>query len=402
MPRIALVLAGGGARAAWAAGVLHYLGHVLAPRLGTDLRFDVITGTSAGAINGAMLASMVDDLPTATSRLWDHWHGLDIGQVYRIGARQLWRVPRSILSDTSGRPWGEVALADVTPLRRMLREGVDWGRLHRIIRDGKLSAFSVTATELATSRSVVFVEGPEPNSPVLDSTNPFFRPRLARIGPEHVLASAAIPLVFPPVKVGGRFFLDGGLGMNTPLRPALRLGADRVLVLSLRHHRTMEESEAIGRKHGGATPTWAQVVGKTMSAVLLDRSVHEVDKMERVNRLLDWGSDLFGPTFVNELGAFITGERGIPYRAVRPLLLAPSVDLGALASEVTQRASFGSGADEVTIRALRFLSGANESGENDAMSYLLFDPTFVRELLEIGRRDAEANRDALEAFFRAE
>ena len=399
MSRTALVLSGGGARAAWAAGVLHYIGHTLAPRLGDRLHFDVITGTSAGAINGAFLASMADDLQTATSRLWDHWDGLDIGQVYRIGARQLWRVPRSILSDSSGRPWGEVALADVEPLRRMLRTGIDWARLHRVIRDGTLSAFSVTATELATSRSVVFLEGPRADHPMLAATNPFFRPRLARIGPEHVLASAAIPLLFPPVKVGGRYFLDGGLGMNTPLRPALRLGAKRALVLSLRHHTTLEEGDAVGQRVGGVQPTWAQVVGKTMSAVLLDRSVHEVDRLERINRMLRWGTDRYGPEFVQALGEFMTGERGVPYGHVKPLLLAPSIDLGRLASEVTGRSAFGAGADEVTVRALRFLSGANESGENDAMSYLLFDPVFIRELLEIGRKDAHANHDALEAFF---
>lgn len=402
MPRIALVLSGGGARAAWAAGVLRYIGRVLVPRLGDRAGFDIITGTSAGALNGALLASMNDDLPAAVERLWDHWHGLDIGRVYRIGARQLWRVPRSILSDQSGKPRGEVAIADVNPLRHMLQEGVDWARLHRVIREGKLGAFSVTATELATSRSVIFIEGPSPDHPMLGANNPFFRPRLARIGPEHVLASAAIPLLFPPVKVGGRYYLDGGLGMNTPLRPALRLGADRVLVLSLRHDRTLEEGEDFGRTHGGVTPTWAQVVGKTMSAILLDRSVHDVHRLERINRMLDWGADQIGPGFERDLGTFMTGERGVPYRRVRPLLLSPSRDLGQFASEVTRDEKFGAGADEVTIRALRFLSGANESGENDAMSYMLFDPVFIRELLDIGERDARDNHDALEAFFAEE
>ncbi len=399
MSRTALVLSGGGARAAWAAGVLRYIGRAIVPRLGPKARFDIITGTSAGALNGALIASMNDDLPAAAERLWQHWHGLDIGKVYRIGARQLWRVPRSILSDQSGKPRGEVALADVDPLRHMLRDEVDWPRLHRVIREGHLQAFSVTATELATSRSVIFVEGPAPDHPMLGARNRFFRPRLARIGPEHVLASAAIPLLFPPVKVGGRFYLDGGLGMNTPLRPALRLGADRVLVLSLRHERTVEESDEIGRLHGGATPTWAQVVGKTMSAILLDRSVQEVERLDRINHMIEWGTQQMGPGFEAQFEAFMTAERGVPYRAVRPLVLSPSVDLGRFASEVTKHERFGSGADEVTIRALRFLSGANESGENDAMSYLLFDPVFIRELLDFGEKDARDHHDALEAFF---
>jgi len=399
MTRIALVLSGGGARAAWAAGVLRYIGRTLVPRLGDKVSFDIITGTSAGALNGALLASMNDDLAAAAERLWDHWNGLTIGSVYRIGARQLWRVPRSILSDKTGRPRGEVALADVDPLRHMLQDDIDWARLHRVIRDGRLKAFSVTATELATSRSVIFVEGPSPDDPMLDSSNPFFRPRLARIGPEHVLASAAIPLLFPPVKVGGRYYLDGGLGMNTPLRPALRLGADRALVLSLRHERTQEETEVIARQHGGDTPTWAQVVGKTMSAVLLDHSLHDVERLARINRMLDVGAERLGPEFRTILGDFMTDERGVPYRNVRPLLLSPTVDLGCFASEVARHEKFGSGADDVTVRALRYLSGANESGENDAMSYMLFDPVFIRELLRFGEEDARAHHDELEAFF---
>jgi len=399
MSRVGLVMSGGGARAAYAAGVLRYITREISPLLGDRVRFDVITGTSAGAINGAFLASMADDLPRAAEALWEHWDQLTINQVYRFGARQLWRVPRSILSDSSGHPWGEVALADVNPLRKMLREKIDWARLRRCVKRGHLEAFSVTATELATSRSVVFLDGTPAGHPVLNGRNPFFVPRRARIGPEHVLASAAIPILFPPVKVGGRHYLDGGLGMNTPLRPALRLGADKVLVLSLRFNRSVSEGESVAQQFGGADPTWAQVVGKTMSAVLLDRVSHDVARLERQNRLIRWGQENWGDEFVEKLDALMEGERGVPYQIIKPLLLAPSEDLGRIASTVTDDERFGEGADELTLRALRFLSGANESGENDAMSYLLFDPVFVRQLLALGEQDAAARRDELIAFF---
>ncbi|MCO4773594.1 MAG: patatin-like phospholipase family protein [Deltaproteobacteria bacterium] len=399
MPRIALVLSGGGARAAYAAGVLRYITREIAPKLAGKVHFDIITGTSAGAINGAFIASLSDDLPRAAEALWEHWEQLTIGQVYRFGARQLWRVPRSILSDSSGHPWGEVALANVNPLRRMLRDKIDWSRLRRCIREGHLDAFSVTATELATSRSIVFLDGAAADAPIMNGKNPFFRPRRARIGPEHVLASSAIPLLFPPVKVGGRHYLDGGLGMNTPLRPALRMGADRVLVLSLRYARTTADGDAMAQQFGGASPTWAQVVGKTMSTVLLDRAAYDVERLQRHNRLIEWGVENYGEEFQPSLDAFMTEQRGLPYRVIRPLLLQPSEDIGRLASEVTMDKRFGAGADEITLRALRFLSGANESGENDAMSYLLFDPVFVHQLLELGERDARDRRDELEAFF---
>ena len=399
MSRVALVLSGGGARAAYAAGVLRYIGRELVPRLGSRVHFDIITGTSAGAINGAFLASMADDLPAATEALYDHWEKIDIGKVYRFGARQLWRVPRSILSDRSGTPRGEVALADVSPLRAMMRDQIDWSRLRRSLRSGALEAFSVTATELATSRSIVFCEGPDDEHALFGGTNPHFRPRRARIGAEHVLASAAIPLLFPPVKVGGRHYLDGGLGMNTPLRPALRLGADKVLVLSLRYHRSATEAEEMGNQYGSAMPTWAQVVGKTMSTVLLDRCAHDVERLERVNRMLAWGVERFGEDFRAELGHFMTGERGHDWRTIRPMLVSPSIDLGGLASRVTADKRFGQGADELTLRTLRFLVGANDSGENDAMSYLLFDPVFVHQLLRLGEEDARARHDELVRFF---
>jgi len=402
MSRIALVLSGGGARAAYAAGVLRYIAREIAPKVPKGIRFDIITGTSAGAINGAYLAARCDDLLGATESLWEHWHQLTISQVYRFGPRQLWRVPRSILSDTTGHPWGEVALANVNPLRKMLREKIDWARLRRCIKNGHLDALSVTATELATSRSVVFLDGTDDDHPIMKGKNPFFRPRRARIGPEHILASAAIPLLFPPVKVGGRHYLDGGLGMNTPLRPALRLGADRVLVLSLRHDRTSSQSEDIAQQFGGASPTWAQVVGKTMSTVLLDRAAYDVERLRRHNRLIRWGVERYGEDFAPELDAFMTEERGVPYRLIEPLLLQPSHDIGRLASEVTMDKRFGVGADELTLRTLRFLSGANASGENDAMSYLLFDPVFVHQLLDLGEKDAASRRDELIAFFAAD
>jgi len=402
MTRIALVLSGGGARAAYAAGVLRYVMRALGPKLGARIKFDIITGTSAGAINGAFIASMSDDLPTAAEALWDHWNQLTINKVYRFGAKQLWRVPRSILSDSSGHPRGEVALADVTPLRRMIRHQIDWSRLRRCVRDGHIETFAVSATELATSRSIVFVDGAGPAHPILHGNNSFFRPRLARIGAEHVLASSAIPLLFPPVKVGGRHYLDGGLGMNTPLRPAVRLGADKVLVLSLRHARPPSqdtpEHEA-PRPQTGSNPTWAQVVGKTMSAVLLDRAAHDVERLQRHNRMIEWGVENWGPSYAEKLDMFMSEQRGSTYRTIRPLLLQPSEDLGRLASEVTQDTRFGQGADDLTMRALRFLSGANETGENDAMSYMLFDPVFVRQLLELGERDAAERKEELEAFF---
>jgi NTE family protein len=394
---VALVLSGGGARGAWAAGVLHGFLRRLSARDRAAVRFDVVAGTSAGAINGAFLAASAHDLAAAAEQLVALWARIRIGDVYRLGLRQLLRVPRSIWSDRGAHPWGEVALADASPLRGLLRDAIRWDGIAESLRNGSLSAFVVTATELATNRTVFFADGPAASNPLYADRNPRFSARSARIGWEHVLASAAIPLFFPPQKVSGRYYLDGGLGLNTPLRPALRLGADRVLVLSLRKHRSGQRADDLGAQFGAAPPSWAQVVGRTMSAVLLDRSADEVREIERINRVLR-AADREGFDAAARISAAVHAERGAPWRVVEPMLVAPSEDLGAIAASVSSDARFGDGADEVTKQALRWLLSAGPAGENDALSYLLFDPIFVHALLEIGEADAERHRDALASF----
>ncbi len=392
-----LVLAGGGARAAYEAGVLRWIATEVPEATGRPAGFEVIVGTSAGAINGAFLAAEASDWVRATQALLDHWAGVTIPDVYRIGARQVfWRVPMTLL--TGRRSQGEIALADTAALRRIVRSKVPWKGVSRNVAAGHLRAFAVTATELATSRNIVFYEGVRECDSLLRSRNPFVRPHPVRMGPEHVLASAAIPVFFPPVKVEGRWFGDGGLGQNTPLRPAIRLGADRILVITLRTPMSVERGDARARELGGRPPTWAQVVGKFMNTVLLDKAVHDVQRIERMNRILAWGAKEYGPGFAEGLGELVSGERGAPYRPLRSLLIAPSVDLGALAQEVALEGDFGD-VDPMTRRMLAALARAVGASDNDALSYLLFTRTYIDRLIALGRADAEARREELIAFF---
>jgi len=389
--RTGLVLGGGGARGAYEAGVLRYVARAF-PRA----RFDVVTGTSAGAINAAWVAAHAGVPGHAALDLAEIWAALRLEDVYRLTSGTLLRPLRSVFGSNA-----PVALADAAPLAELLDRVVPWSRLERAIDGGDLAALAITATELATSRNVVWVAGRPSDLRFWESTNPHIRPRPARIGPAHVLASAAIPLVFPPVEVDGAWFVDGGLGQQTPLRPALRLGVDRLLVISLRSAATIDDVCRIGDERAGEPPSWAQVVGKTMTSVLLDKSAHEVRRLERVNRVIEWGAEQFGGGFEQAYGELLARERGASLRPVRATIISPRSDLGALA--VQHLDEHGLAPTSALHRlVLRTIARAGSAAENDLLSFLLFDPGFLARLVRLGEEDAESRHAELEAVFAAD
>jgi NTE family protein len=397
MVRRALVLGGGGARGAYEVGVLSYLLAELPRELGRRLHFDVVVGTSSGAINAAFLASAATDPAAAVTALAERWRKLHIAQVYELGMQRLWKAPLALFRGRSSQR-APVALLSAAPLHRMLHSEIDWRGIQKSISEGALSAVAITATEFATSRNVVFVEGNREASDIWLSRNPQVRPVAVKLSARHVLASAAIPLIFPPVEVAGRYYLDGGLAQHSPLRPAIRLGAERILVISLRKSVSFDEAEAIAAERGGLPPTWGQVVGKTMNALLLDRTAQESARVERMNRLLRWGRERVGDDFAHVLREEVREEGGMGYREVQSMAISPSQDLGCMALRYAAPEFLGS-VDDGTRRFLRFLSLVGSSEESDALSYLLFEPSFVTSMMELGRADARARRDELVGFF---
>ncbi|HCP47264.1 MAG TPA: hypothetical protein DIU15_14580 [Deltaproteobacteria bacterium] len=251
---------------------------------------------------------------------------------------------------------------------------------------------------MATSRPVLWVEGLDEGHPALASNHPYIRPRAAVVGPDHVLASSAIPLVFAPVQVQQRFYVDGGLGQPPLFTPAVRLGADRVLGISLRKGMTVEQGDVVAEERGTEPPSWGLLLGKTLNAILLDRAEYEMHRIEGVNQLLRWGRQTFGPAFEDELGRFMDEQGGVPYKEVKVLTLSPSEDLGVMASAFADSQDLRD-LDGVLRRLLRYLGREGASAENDALSYLLFEPRFARALVALGEADAEARHDELVAFF---
>lgn len=383
---LALILSGGGARGAYEVGVLSYVFGDLAAAYGAP-PLDFICGTSVGAINGTYLASALDDPRAGVGRLRGIWNELALGDVLGFGVDQARRVHRLLLGGRRG-----AGLFDAAPMTKLIRKGIDWRQLSRNLRRGRLKALTVTATHVPTGRPYCFVDrGP-------DVPLPFGLPRFVHVAPthmlpQHVLASAAIPVVFPPVPIQTDLFCDGGLRLNTPLSPAIHLGADRVLIIGLSTAAEGERRE-VAR---GRYPGLSFLLGKVLDAFLLDHVRFDVDELERVNALLQDGLSACGPDFLEHTNAAARARGAPPRRIVKPLVVRPSQDLGRVAADLLrrERASIGQLLGRTLLRLMDVGEGADSA---DLASYLLFDGVYARELIALGRADARAQRDEIADF----
>jgi NTE family protein len=396
----ALVLSGGGARGAYEVGVLRYLRE----RLTVDTHFDIITGTSVGAINGAYIAATCDRPKAQARALQRVWSQLTIDRVYDFGWTQLRSLPRVLFGKAlpkiphGGRVGG---LVDSSALELLVRDQIPWGRLTENLANGHLEAFSVTATEVATGISTVYVQSakrrPEPwpatGNEIVVHTG---------ITAAHTLASAAIPVLFPAVKIGDQFFVDGALRQNTPLRPALRLGAKRMLVIGLRHGETPIQRRARQRAEAETLyPNAFFLLGKLMNALMLDKVETDLDRIEQTNRMLRAGAVEFGPEFGERLSKAV--GRMEAWNPVETLMIQPSEDLGRIAWEVVRDTRLR-GYEGIVPNMIRRSVEADEraeGGESDLASYVLFDAEFINRLIELGYADAARHHDQLTHLFRA-
>lgn len=391
-PTTALVLSGGGARGAYEVGVLKYLLTDFRKKLGRPVRFDILTGTSVGAINACFMACYAEREDYAIETLEKYWLDLRLPRVFKFGIQDLFKLP----SWAFGRVGvGQSSLLDATPLRVLVEQAAPWENISRNVQTGHLKALTVTATDLESGSTLIFVEQSS-GLALAQGSDPYTVSIAADINATHALASAAIPILFPPVAWEGRLLADGGVRMNTPLSPALRLGAERVLVVSLRPPApTMRESKPFGKTV--TNPNLPYLLGKNLSALMMDRLTYDCERLMRINFMIYHGQEVYGPNFLDRINESIIPFRGSPYRYVQDMVLGPSIDIAQLAEEVFR--SRGKDMEGTPARMLRFMMDMGILGDTDLLSFLLFDGNYTKALIDQGFDDASGFGEELLLFF---
>ncbi len=373
-PTVGLVLTGGGARSAYQVGVLLALAELL-PRARNP--FQVIVGTSAGAVAASVLAAEAHHWRRAVAGLERVWANFRSEQVFHVDKGHMLRAGAHwVLALVSG---GLVlappkSMLDNSPLRELLGVHVDCEGIRRSIARGHLRAFALCSTSYSTGRSVAFFDG-------VDSIRDWSR--VQRIGCrtqltiDHLMASAAIPLLFPPIRVGEDYFGDGAMRQIHPLSPAIHLGADRLLIIGVRQRRAAGVNVASDRLHT-LMPTPGEIFGYMLDTLFTDQIYGDLEQLERIN------------TLVHSAPQATHGERPI-----ETLMLAPSVDPREIAARHAKEMPSG-------LRALLRVIGGRDASGYQLASYLTFESGYTRELIALGYSDAMEARSALGAFMSGE
>lgn len=372
--RKALILPGAGARGAYQIGVLKAIAGILPEREPNP--FSVICGTSAGAINAAVLAGRAANFERAVADMEQVWANFSARQVYRSDDWTMMKTSAHWLAAATLGGLGvrnPASLLDNAPLRELLEQNVRFDGIRRSIDQGHLDAVAVTASAYSTARSVTFFQG----RPELTSWTRVRRiGRATRLTVDHLMASAAVPFVFPPVQIGGEFYGDGSMRQRAPLSAAIHLGADRMLVVGVRDERPDAEPP-VGTKP--EAPTFAHLGGYMLDTLFMDGLYTDLEHLSRLNRVLE-----------------LLGDRPLtgPLAGLRPLhtlVIVPRQDLRSVAAQFVDELPRG-------VRLLLRGLGAGSHSGMQLVSYLLFESGFTRALIDMGYRDAMEMEDELRTF----
>jgi NTE family protein len=369
--RAGLVLTGGGARAAYQVGVVKAVRDILGNPVKNP--FPIVCGTSAGAINAVTLAVFADNFTRAVGNLLEVWENMHCDHVYRTdvasimksGAR--WLASMMLISRHN-----PVSLLDNAPLHDMLEKNLSFASIQDHIDSGALYAVSVTASGYTSGQSVSFFQG----GSGLEGWE-----RNQRIGAavsmklDYLLASSALPFIFPAIKVHREYFGDGSMRQIAPVSPALHLGADRVLVVG-----TGRQSADAARARSNIYPSLAQVAGHALNSIFLDSLLVDIERLERINRTVEL------------IPQDVLAANDIPLRPIKVLFISPSQPIERIAARFVHELP----------RSVRFVlrpTGAMSRSGSNLASYLLFEEPFCRALIDLGYQDTASREQEVRAFF---
>jgi NTE family protein len=372
--KIGLILSGGGARAAYQVGVLKAINKILPKASGNP--YDIIAGTSAGAINGVALASYAEHHHIGIRHLERIWTNFKPNLIYRTDfkgvVKTLSRLTRTTLI---GRKYkhDRVSLLDNAPLRGLLSEVIKFDNIQKAIDSGALHAMCVTGSGLDSGESVSFFQG---HYSIVNWQRHRRIGYRSRIGIDHLMASSAIPMIFPSVKINQEYYADGAVRQLAPISPALHLGAEKILVIGVsgEAHKRKEKVEAT------AYPTPASIMGHMLNAAFLDSMETDVERLQRINRTVD------------KIPEDVRKKHGMELKPIELLEINPSSSMDEIA---------GRHVDELP-RVIRLaLGGSGNTSRNGSgiLSYLLFSSGFCKDLIALGYKDGMARRDEIERFF---
>ncbi len=372
-PSVGLIMTGGGARAAYQVGVMRALYEMLPKAVRNP--FPIICGTSAGAINAAVLATDGSNFRRGVRRLMTVWKNFHVHHVYRADTYgALANSARWMLAALSaGRlSEGPVSLLDNAPLARLLERHIDFSAIGRCVDAGDLTAFAVTCSGYTSGQSVTFYQG----HASLEGWERARRVGVAMpIGLSHLMASSALPFIFPPVHINREYFGDGSMRQVAPVSPALHLGADRLLVIGVGR----QSRQASPRVPTNGYPSLAQIAGHALDSIFLDGLEVDLERLQRINRTLS----VIPPETLQ--------SQNLSLRAVEFRVLTPSIPLSQIATQYAHELP------RVIRMLLRTVGGMKQTGSN-LLSYVLFEKSYCRALIQLGYNDTMAQQEDLLQF----
>ena len=370
--KTALVLSGGGARGAYQVGVLKGLAEIL-KKAKVKNPFQILSGVSAGAINSAKLASEIENFDVAVEKLVHLWSQMSTEQVFKTDFLSLNKFSLGLFGQNKLN-----ALLDTSPLRSLITKNCDFTKIKKNLDQNLLESLIITANDYGNSSAVSFIQSKTSNVSWSESRR---HAVLCEIDSEHIMASSAIPMLFPPIVIQSDYFGDGCVRNNTPCSPSIRMGANKLFVVGVRNQMSAEtnrrSTKSHGKDKGPAQPSMIRILNTLLNAVLLDAVEQDVHRIQRINGLVELTD--------------AASRKQNNLKKIDALCISPSQDIGVIARAHAHHLPL---LLRMTISTFGNLDEASE-----IISYLLFNPQFCRKLIEMGYHDALSSETAIHNFF---